>query len=77
MEEQLTPEQAWKDFYAWIRKSDMWGNILRSNKQYLSSINKAVKDGEEVHGRIQRTLNKYAEGRYKFHEKQWVTKNEQ
>lgn len=76
MKEKMTHNEAWKDFYVSLKKSEMWGNLMRGTKQYLSSINKAVKDGEEVNGRIERMLNKYAEGRYNFHQEKWVTKNE-
>lgn len=76
MTEQLTPQEAWSDFALWLPLQDKWKEMSRSEKQALDKTTRMVAKGNAGMRRITAAFNRYAPGRYKFHQKEWVTKNE-
>jgi len=60
----LTPEQAWQDFWTWIKQQPRWSTISRKERQYLDKTNRAVLSGKAGTARISAAFNEYAPGRY-------------
>ena len=60
----LTPEEAWQDFYTWVKQQPTWQTLSRAQKQYLDKTNRAVRDGTAGATRISAAFEKYAPGRY-------------
>ena len=60
----LTPEEAWQDFYTWVKQQTTWQTLSRAKKQYLDKTNRAVRDGTAGATRIIAAFDEYAPGRY-------------
>ena len=60
----LTPEEAWQDFYTWVKQQPTWQTLSRAQKQYLDKTNRAVRDGTAGATRMIAAFEKYAPGRY-------------
>jgi len=69
MEKQLTPEQAWADFWMWIKTQREWADIKRRPKQYLYKAAKDYRENKLGQSRIKSLLTKYAKDRYRFEER--------
>lgn len=77
---QLLPMEAWKDFWDTVRPileevpnelhvaQTTWRGNARHKNGSVKTLGAA---------RVKRLLDKYAPGRYQFHQKEWVIKNEQ
>lgn len=67
----MTPDQAWEDFYKWIRQQPEWSNIQGKERQRIYEANAAFK-GQRKHplgySRIKDILSRYARDRYEFRE---------
>ena len=62
----MTHLEAWKDFFGWIRTSDVWKGMDRKERQNVYKTEKAARDGILRSVRIERLLTKYAPDRYEF-----------
>ena len=71
MEKVLTPEQAWINFWEWIRQPEQaktWQTVSRKRKQYLYKAEIDRKVGKLGYVRIKNILKENAPGRYEFRE---------
>lgn len=73
MQNELTKEEAWDDFYTWIRQRQEWREMTREEKIRTGIYEaNAARHGRRDHSlgweRLRRMLNEYAPGRYEFHE---------
>lgn len=69
MEQRLTPEQAWENFFAWIKEQPRWGELSRAEKNELYKADRAHRTGKPYRLGVVWTktlLGKYAPGRYEF-----------
>ena len=69
MENEITPQQAWDDFWKFIRSQPEWNELGRTEKQYLDKTRRDLSRGKVGIDRIRAALDKYAPGRYEFREK--------
>ena len=66
---ELTPIEAWADFWKWIRLPEQaaeWAGLTRAEKQYLYKANIHAGVGVLGERRIRALLTKYAPARYEF-----------
>lgn len=73
MQQEFTKEQAWDDFYNWIRQQEKWKQMTRGEKIRTGIYEaNAARRGNRDHAlgweRLKRILNDYAPGRYLFSE---------
>lgn len=73
MQSEFTKEQAWNDFYVWIRKQDTWKAMSRAEKiktgiYEANAANNGLRDHALGWERLRRILTTYAPGRYEFRE---------
>lgn len=66
MDTQMTHEEAWNDFFDWIKTQQKWSEIPRKRKQYFYVVRSALKAGKNPNHWIESILNEYAPGRYIF-----------
>ncbi|MCB0541889.1 MAG: hypothetical protein KDC70_00140 [Saprospiraceae bacterium] len=66
MERTVTIQEAWPDFWRWIKTQESWSEMPRTEKHYLYTTNYAYKDGRLGVERTRRLLEKYGAGRYEF-----------
>jgi hypothetical protein len=64
----LTPSAAWNDFYSHFHGSEDWHSLSEDNRQYLRKTNRDVTAENCGVSRIKNALDKYAQGKYVFHE---------
>ena len=60
----MTPEEAWRDFWVWVKQQPEWANKSRKDRQYLDKTNRAVISGTAGAERINNALQSHAPGRY-------------
>lgn len=65
---QLTPTDAWKDFWAIKKTLPAWQDAKREERQYLDKTNRQVGKGIVGASRIKKALETYAPGVYQYHE---------
>lgn len=69
MQEILSPEKAWQDFYEWIRQQPKWADIKGKERLRIYEANAAAK-GQRGHRlgpvRMKSIFDKYAPGRYEY-----------
>jgi hypothetical protein len=66
---EITPLEAWADFWKWIRLPDnsaVWAGLSRAQKQYLYKANIHAGGGVLGEKRIRALLERYAPERYEF-----------
>lgn len=66
---ELTPIEAWADFWKWMRQPEQaaeWAGLTRAEKQYLYKAEIHAKAGRLGFERIHALLTKYAPARYEF-----------
>jgi hypothetical protein len=69
MERQLTPLEAWHDFYQWAKAQPFWADLEQDEKSRMYERNAAAKGQRKYPLRwetIKKTLTMYAPGRYRF-----------
>ena len=66
MERQITMQDAWPDFWVWIRQQPIWAAMGRPERNYLFRTQTAYKKGELGPDRTRRLLRQYAPDRYEF-----------
>ncbi len=72
MEKELSPLDAWHDFYAWARLQPFWGNLEEVEKARMYERNASAKGQRRYPLRaetIRRILTRYAPERYEFRER--------
>ena len=71
MNERKTPIEAWDEFYEWVRKQPEWKIYSRAEKEKVYDANTARKGQRKFKldaRRIANIIEKFAPGRYEFHE---------
>lgn len=79
VKKELTPIEAWEDFWAWVKTQPIWKELTRHQKQALYRNESAAKVRTKYQlgvRAIEAALNKYAPGRYTFQHHTTVTVNE-
>lgn len=71
---ELTPEQAWEDFYSFIQLPENWKPLDKDTKHYLRKTARQINEAGPK--RIRQILDSVTPGRYEFHESIWFTKKE-
>lgn len=66
MDLKITPLEAWADFWVFIKSTESWHTIPRTEKQYLYKAQGAYVAGRLGYDRIKHLLERYAPDRYKF-----------
>lgn len=66
MEKQMTHEEAWIDFFAWIKTQDKWNSIPRNKKQYFYVVKSALAKNKNANHWIESILKEHAPERYVF-----------
>ena len=75
-EKELTIYDAWQDFFEWAFARENIKSFSAEAKHYFNKTNGDVKKNECGPRRIKNILTEHGKGRYQFHKKEWVTKNE-
>lgn len=66
MEKQLTPEEAFYDFWNWFKSSEGWSELSRAEKHYIYVAKYAYDKGKLGYTRVKNILEKHAPDRYEF-----------
>lgn len=64
MEKHLTPEEAFRDFFEWLKNQDTWKGMKRTEKQYIYRARKEQERGRLGPVRMENLFDRYAPGRY-------------
>lgn len=78
MKKEITPLDAWHDFYAWAKSQPFWADLPAKEKVRMYERNAAAKGQRRYMLRtetIRRILLKYAPDRYVFFEGVAIEKN--
>ena len=70
----LTTQQAWADFYAWVKDSPQWKGMGADEKQKIKNTGQDVKKGNAGPLRVGRAFTKYRPGVYVLNG--WWTKKD-
>lgn len=68
MERQISVDQAWPDFWAWVKTQPTWNTLERKEKQYLGKADIDHRAGRLGPQRTKNLLQRYAPDRYEFAE---------
>lgn len=77
MEKILSIKDAWSEFYQWVTTdSEKWAKIKTKDRHYIHKTQREFEAGIVGGHRIEKMFLNHADGRYVFHSKFWVVKNE-
>lgn len=66
MDKVITPNEAWDDFFVWIKTQPAWAAMALKDKQYIYRANSDRAKGWVIDRRIKTILEKHAPARYEF-----------
>ena len=66
MDKVITPNEAWDDFFVWIKTQPAWAEMSLRDKQYIYKANTHRLQGWVIDRRIKTILEKHAPARYEF-----------
>ena len=66
MKKMITMNEAWDDFFVWIKTQPAWKEMGRKKQQYIYKTNIAKRKGVDIEVRIKTILKDYGGSRYEL-----------